>query len=168
MRSSSNHKVQEASTRVSQSLVYEHPTLDDLAQAIVSLVSFAESNKRDPIEEIKAAVDSFTGYLPIPQYDARSNAAIPTVVLLTGSTGNVGAHVLSSLLTEQKVSRVYTLNRTSAAGTKSRQHAAFVARGLPVDVLETGKLVELYGDITQDGFGLPKTAFNEVSLCTCI
>ena len=114
--------------------------------------------------DIKKMLQTYASHLPQPA------AAGPVlldgiVVLITGSTGNVGSHILASLLAEARIKRVYTLNRASSSD-QDRQTAAFKARGLPVDILEGNKFVKLVGDVTQERFGLSQTVYEEVRLKT--
>lgn len=122
-------------------------------------------DRKDHIEEIEKMVQRYTSDLPMPAF-AMDSPEVNTgsiVVLLTGSTGNVGAHILAALLAEPMVSRVYTLNRQSTSRIEDRQAATFADRGLPVELLGSEKLVQLVGDIGKDAFGLEDTLYKEVS-----
>ena len=99
---------------------------------------------------------SYAAHLPTPLAPAGA-ADPPAVVLLTGSTGNVGSHVLAALLAEPRVARVYALNRSAG-----RHADVFHARGLPGALLGGGKLVELRGDVTAERLGLDAGVFDEV------
>ena len=109
-------------------------------------------------------LDHYAKHLPTPLapadavYDPNN-----LVVLLTGSTGNVGSHILAALLGEKSVRKVFVLNRPSAS-PKERQSTAFAARGLPVDILSDPKLVLLSGDVTQEKLGLETTDFEQVNI----
>lgn len=106
---------------------------------------------------IKTTLDSYLKDLPKPVYTFPS-----IIVLLTGSTGNIGSHVLASLLNEPRVQRVYTLNRPSSTA-EDRQKATFIDRDLPVRLLGNGKLVQLSGVVTEDNFGLEPAVLDRVS-----
>lgn len=160
LRSSTDPNAQQASLRISPNFVYDHPTLHELAGAIANLVSTKpDAEVRDFAEDIRAILRSYTDHLPKPLHPADGKAPEKIAVLLTGSTGNVGSHVLATLLAEPRVSTVYTLNRSGPAG---RQAAAFTERGLPVELLNQGKFVSLTGDVTQERLGLDPEIFDEV------
>ncbi|GJE99007.1 acetyl-CoA synthetase-like protein [Phanerochaete sordida] len=161
LRASSDANAQKASAHVSQNFVYEHPTLQELAGVITELVKNPEHEKKDPVEEIRAMLASYTDHLPTPAHPADGTTPASPVVLLTGSTGNVGSHILASLLANKRIQRVYTLNRQSPYGSE-RDVLAFTERGLPRELLAQGKLVRLTGDVTQDRFGLEPEQFEEV------
>ena len=83
------------------------------------------------------------------------------VVLLTGSTGNIGSHILASLLADPRISRVYAFNRGQESA--HRQAVAFRARGLPADLLFSDKYVPLVGDLNEERFGLSHDVYDEAS-----
>ncbi|CAA7270507.1 unnamed protein product [Cyclocybe aegerita] len=85
-----------------------------------------------------------------------SSAPSEEVVLITGTTGTLGANVLEKLLENPSVKLVYALNRVSQNSTSlsDRQEAVFVRQGLDASPLESGKLVLLEGDLAEDHFGL--------------
>jgi hypothetical protein len=166
LRSSTDRDVQQSAIRISQNFVYDHPTLRVLATAIRRITaSKTEPNESDPTDMIKAMMRMYTSHLPKPicSDSARDRDTRPVTVLLTGSTGNVGCHVLASLLADTRVHRVYTLNRRSSSSSEGRQTSAFSARGLPLRLLGQGNLVQLVGDVTHDAFGLDQVVFEEVS-----
>ena len=99
----------------------------------------------------------------LPAFD-RAKAGVATgapVVLLTGATGNIGSHILASLLSEGSISRIYTLDRPSA-DPAARLRASLEDRALPGKLLQDPRLVCLFGDINQDKFGLEASTYNEV------
>ncbi|GBE89184.1 hypothetical protein SCP_1501920 [Sparassis crispa] len=58
------------------------------------------------------------------------------VVLVTGTTGNLGAYILAELIVNPHIARVYTHNR----GIADRQRAAFEGSHLPAKLLADPKL----------------------------
>lgn len=88
-------------------------------------------------------------------------AASPeVVVVLTGSTGGIGAHLLAVLLEEPKITKVYTLNRGNHV--VHRQKVSFEDKQLPVDLLDTPKLTQLAADLSREDLGLEPDILNEV------
>ena len=79
-----------------------------------------------------------------------------SVVLITGTTGGLGSYLLSSLLQDDRVEKVYAFNRpsTSSAFVLERQQSAFQDRELDVTVLSSKKLVFIEGDATKASLGL--------------
>ena len=146
--------------------MFENPTLHNLAQTIAAVVADGSGAvKKDVTKEIEVMIDAYAHHIPTPAY-AKNAVSAPkpgeAVVLLTGSTGNVGAHILASLLAESKVKKVYTLNRPGKPG-EDRLKEAFSDKGLDQALLANPKLVQLHGDVTQDGFGLDAAVIEEAS-----
>jgi len=107
-----------AAQMLTQTTVYSHPTITKLTDFVVALVAdpknFLIASNR--VNAIESMVDKYKAGLPKSILEGRN--ARPTdglVVLLTGSTGNLGAQLLASLLLDQKVKLVYTLDRPSLA-----------------------------------------------------
>ncbi len=90
----------------------------------------------------------------IPREDPTSHSMEkPWVVILTGSTGSLGTHILSALqmLPPTKVQKIYCLNRSQSA--EQAQAAAFLLRGLPpLD----GRVEFIQVTFGQPNFGLSK------------
>lgn len=161
LRSSEDANISKAATEVPQNFIFDHPTLRALAGGIAELINPGTgSESKDQIKDIEDMVAKYTKNMPTAKKDWPHPSQI--VVLLTGSTGNVGCHVLESLLSEPRISKVYTFNRPSAVPQAERQKDAFEARNLPVAALESPKLVYLVGDLAIENFGLEKEIFDEV------
>src|SRR6266511_1194259 len=64
------------------------------------------------------------------------------VVLITGSTGNMGSRVLVGLLKDEHVKTVYAINRPSAGkGISKRQMERFEDSGLDKELIRSSKVV---------------------------
>ena len=116
-----------------------------------------------PVQEIRAIVAKYTANIPTPRRVTAAPSNSNRVVLLTGSTGNVGSHILAHLLCDARISRVYVLNRPSD-DPLGRLKAAFSSRLLPTSILADNKLVFLVGDVSQVKFGLEEQQYDEVCI----
>ena len=147
---------------VHPNFVFEHPTLAELAATVVQLIhaGVAPSPVHAAVEGMKALIAKYSAQLPIaPRQRARARDAGETV-LLTGTTGRFGRHVLAQLLADPRVARVYALNRGSAL--EERQAAAFREAKLPLSLLAQGKLMLLSGDLGREDLGLEPALLAEV------
>ena len=117
---------------------------------------------RSTLDAMKAMVEKYTTNIPSPVAASASFRSCAPVVLLTGSTGNIGTHILASLLADARIGKVYTLNRPSSTDAHVRLKAAFADRRLPVESLYDSRCVSLVGDIGQDQFGLEPSVYSEV------
>lgn len=167
LRSSEDTNAQRAAAQVSQNFVFDHPTICQLSDAISTLVdpSSISVAAKDPVDEIKRFLDKYANGL------SRRNLPTPPIsqtgaaVLLTGSTGNLGSHIVAALLSDERVSKVYTFDR-SVSGTSplQRLELAFEDRGLSSSLLSTSKLVSLTGDLNEASFGLDEATYDEVRI----
>ncbi len=75
------------------------------------------------------------------------------VVLITGTTGSVGAATLAKLVQCDDVLKVYAINRLSQNGSSlfDRQKEALSSRGYAPQSCEVDKVILLEGDITKLG-----------------
>ncbi len=173
LRASPDYDAREASLKVSQEFVFENPTLQFLSSTLVSLihpdVNGVSPASTSSAEAIDTLIKKYTADLPAPRTAPNTPEGI--VVLLTGSTGALGSHILASLLAEDRVTKVYTFDRTSAdkKNVEERQKEAFEDRGLDISLLESSKLSALTGSLIQKDMGLSRATFGEVSsLCSSI
>lgn len=93
------------------------------------------------------------------------------VVLVTGTTGSLGCHLLVRLASNPEIRRIYALNRSPRDGKtiRQRQENALRARGLDADILDHSRVVLLEGSLLQPMFGLPDTIYNEVgTICPAL
>lgn len=86
------------------------------------------------------------------------------VVLLTGSTGALGSHILGELLKSDGIKKIYALNRKSVDDLHTRQAAAFIERGMDgqLKALLSERLTIIEGDTSVDGMGVDKQMYDEV------
>lgn len=165
LRSSKDPDAQSAANSISSNFVFEHSNIQRLATGISQLVNgqaVALPSNRSVLEsDILAMVDKYASGMPSPKANNHSGRAGPHIVLLTGATGNIGSHILGSLLADERVGRVYVLNRPSTEPA-ARLKAAFEFRKLPVDLLRSDKCVTLVGSVSQLNLGLDGERYSEV------
>jgi hypothetical protein len=161
--------------RIPLNIVFENPTLKDLAARIASLVgesgeSQTLDTKEQHIAAMNAMIEKYSIGLNGPANGTRINDTIDgathiarAVVLLTGSTGGLGSFVLSQMLGNSSVERVYALNRpSSSTPIAQRQRSAFLDKDLPVDLLSSSKLVYVETEASHDKCGLSSVLYDEV------
>ncbi|KAF9477786.1 acetyl-CoA synthetase-like protein [Pholiota conissans] len=161
-------ETQKAAQHVTQVTIYNNPSIDKLAAFISSAVADPEHFvlTTSKVDTIEAMISKYSFGLSVPT--APSNDAGPlqdgTVVLLTGSTGNLGAQILESLLRNPKVKMVYALNRRSSGpkSVRERQTERFLDKALDTSLLATERLVFLDGETSQKNLELPNSVYDEV------
>lgn len=163
LRSSADPAAQQAATHIAQEFVFTNPTLQKLAVAVVQLVHPERALNVHVSSEaqIMDFVEKYSADLPSPKAQTDHVSGEGVVVLLTGSTGNLGSHILAGLLQSPGVKAVYAVDRGSASA--ERLNASFLDRGLPVDLLRSAKLNTCGGDLSQPDLGLDAKTVEQVS-----
>ncbi|KII85651.1 hypothetical protein PLICRDRAFT_44986 [Plicaturopsis crispa FD-325 SS-3] len=168
LRSSLDDSAKAAVRLISQNIIFAYPTLTQLAAQISALV--AHPSIAATVDEGKTRIESMiTKYSSGLGGPARNGPlANKLIVLLTGSTGALGSHLLASLLTNPDVTRVYAFNRPSSGDSTllSRQAAAFEDQGFDIDFLKSEKLSLVEGDAAQERLGLPSGVYDELLAST--
>ena len=108
---------------VPQNIVYTHPSITALSgyvrASLAGNVADLEDEHAVHVSRMNALLDRYSADFPAPRLlpallgeDGRTAGE---VVLITGTTGVLGSHLLSQLLADRNVERVYALNRASGA-----------------------------------------------------
>jgi thioester reductase-like protein len=84
-------------------------------------------------------------------------------IVVTGTTGGLGSHLLARLLQSDKVERIWAMNRRSSKGNWDRQIASFEDKLLDVSLLESRKLVFVDVDLEDPRLGLSNELYDEAS-----
>lgn len=145
---------------ITDNVVYSHPTVN----ALTALVCGEEADRvtiEDLIKKYSVALD------PSVLRPSCDNVPIPEeqVVLVTGTTGNLGAEILLRLLEDKRVKRVYALNRKSSHTSSQQRHEErFKDRAFDTNLLSSSKVVYLEGEASERMLGLNTEAYEEVSI----
>lgn len=117
--------------------------------------------------EMEALVEDLrAGLLPI-SHEPEDSLPKPSqgLVLVTGTTGSLGAHVLAQLCGAEGESRIVALlRRRSGSSPLERQIAAFASRGLDVASLQSERLRVVDGNLDEPGLGLSQELYEEVGI----
>lgn len=109
--------------------------------------------------EMQALIDLYT--TKFPTHTPSQPASSSDVILLTGSTGALGANILAKLVASPTVSRVFALNRKGRS-LKGRQVASLRERGITLSEANWSKVTLIEGDASLPGFGIDVELFNAV------
>ena len=134
-------------SEVAANVCFEYPNVAALASHLSALRSGGSYTKRTEIDEMQALIDRYGRFSPRKVTDAGA----PRVVLLTGATGSLGAHLLATLLQIPGVEKIYCLNR--GANAQARTLESLKLRGLHLD-LPLDRVESFSADLTKPGFGL--------------
>ncbi|KAL6300002.1 hypothetical protein BKA93DRAFT_741263 [Sparassis latifolia] len=164
LRASFDPAANAAAVHVHSNFIFRHPTLVELAAAVVTLVhpshdAASTSISDEPAADIGAMIAQYTALLP-KSTPAASKRDGGSVVLITGTTGALGAHIIASILSDSRLKRVYALNRGTRVA--ERQRTAFEAARLPVKLLSDSRLKFLEGDMMREDLGLLSAVLGEI------
>ncbi|KAJ3181474.1 hypothetical protein HDU87_001083 [Geranomyces variabilis] len=108
-------------------------------------------------------VDQLATVTPLAKSNRTTSG--PRTVLLTGSTGALGVAVLSTLLNNSSVDKVYCLHR--GGDDLNRESQAYEQRGMDAEVLKTaakqGKVVGLNSKFEDEWLGVGQDKYNELA-----
>ena len=172
LRKSADPDIKKAAAHIPPNVIFENPTIQLLSSRITGLVNDSGSGQGQNVIEqhkqaINAMIEKYSVGLdgPVDGVLPSSRSIDPAVVLLTGSTGGLGSFLLSELLKSPTVERVFAFNRPSSRKSiEERQKSAFKDKGLPIELLNSNKLVYVEADAALEKCGLSATQYEEVGL----
>ncbi len=153
-------------------MVYSNPSVNKLSDAFFRLLGnkSAEGTHETPSEPRSTTQDvnlassmlkKYTSNLPSPVAGPTRLLSndVDIHVILTGSTGSLGSHLLDELLRQPRIVRITCLNR--ATDGKAKQLVSNAGRGLEADWPDA-RVQFLQADISQTQFGLPESIFTDL------
>ncbi|PBK97000.1 acetyl-CoA synthetase-like protein [Armillaria gallica] len=145
--------VQIDTRQTTENFVYAYPTISQLAVLLYSLargkLDAVHTEPDSRVKAMHAMVKKYSTGLPTSIGGMPPLAASSKIVLLTGTTGSLGSHILASLVLDTSVDRIYAVNRPGKLALLDRQREAFVSRGLNVGLLDSDKVVLVQVDISE-------------------
>ncbi|KAF7586115.1 hypothetical protein BBP40_009428 [Aspergillus hancockii] len=139
--------------------IYAHSTINKLAEFILKLITGDSVASIPSSERIKNMISKYTA--DIPTHSNLQNQLPPTsTVILTGSTGSLGAYLLHTLLKSSSVLKIYCFNRSDA---QFRQIQRFREKGFDPCPLEDQTKVEfLKVSFGEHHIGIEDAKYNEL------
>lgn len=146
---------------ISTSMVYSHPTITQLGQHLHQVLNGLSPmhgfNTGDRTTAMNQLIERYSSNLrPMDTRSRSVTSSSQICVAITGSTGSLGQHLLQSLLQDNNVSKIYCLNRSEDA--YSRTIDCFQARGLDTKIVE--KAVFLKTDFNDQKLGLSSAEYD--------
>lgn len=158
---------------VSQIQLLSDVTIRDIEARLTSSSSDASSNVTSqspeplsPAENLRTLLATFSSDIPFCPMQG-GGQPVPGVVLVTGTTGSVGAHVLANLLQDNHHSTVYALVQSHHNASESplqRQISTFRVYDLDVSLLSSKKFMVIGCNFEKDFLGIPEETYNQVSM----
>ncbi|KAL6699266.1 hypothetical protein J3F84DRAFT_247292 [Trichoderma pleuroticola] len=141
--------------------IYANPTIRGLADYLFSTAIIGQTDDDTSAKEISDMVEIIAEYsadLPPPNMDQLFPMDEAQTIIVTGTTGSLGAYTLDRLIENPRVAKVIAFNRGQDGG-RSRQPAYSAARGLNTDFSK----VEFLGvDLSKPYFNLDQAKYNNI------
>lgn len=146
------------------STIYTHPTIVKLTEEITHLAQTSrastEADEKTRVEKMSLMLQKYSaGMVAQKKQLSARNAKIPQTILLTGSTGALGSHLLERLAASDSITKIYCLNRSP--DSKRQQNRAMASRGLTSQWPKT-RVVFLTGDMSKRDLGLEPDAYADI------
>jgi hypothetical protein len=138
--------------------VYSYPTLRLLAEMLTRLAAGSPQEVFRRADAMEFMVQKYTQ--DFPKHHASAGAPPTPAVLITGTTGALGSHIVAELLALPEITTVYAFNRLGNTDIRERQRRSFAANGIDVLLLESPKLMLLDGNLNEPQFGLSQETFD--------
>ncbi|DAA77804.1 TPA_exp: putative NRPS-like enzyme [Trichophyton benhamiae CBS 112371] len=138
-------------TTLTPQMIYAHPTVGKLSNFLFALLNGVESNGICRLENVNSLLSKYTAGLP--DLEATKTHS----VILTGSTGSLGTYLLHRLLSDNRIAKVYCLNRSDVG---ERQTESFKHKGLKTELLEKAEF--LTASLSKERLGLEKEKYDEL------
>ncbi|KAF9870587.1 hypothetical protein CkaCkLH20_11893 [Colletotrichum karsti] len=149
----------EPSTKLTVADIYASPSIKQLAQhlheALGGLETTTTPRVEDRISTMNRIIDKYTA--DFKRSDIPSGP--PRCVVITGSTGSLGTHLLETLLSNEHISKIYCLNRDPQAS--ERQKRGFIERGKATAKMDA-KAIFLTIKLGERNLGLNSADFEDI------
>ncbi|KAL8873972.1 MAG: hypothetical protein Q9174_000626 [Haloplaca sp. 1 TL-2023] len=144
-----------SSKRLSQNVVFETSNVESLAKHLEQLRHGHDALVNDWRIVMKGMIQKYSVF----QRHSSGSVMFPKqhVVVLTGATGGLGAHLLSKLSLSPSVSQIYCLMR--GVNPLFRLHKALQDRKLDY---ESSKTIALTADLSQSSLDLDSSTYSEI------
>ncbi|GAB1525258.1 hypothetical protein RhiTH_008416 [Rhizoctonia solani] len=166
LNASPDFHIRSAATKVNQQTIFGNPTITQLVQVLVQLSTCNNTTVIDPVAEalrkIHAMIEKYKA--DWPTQEARNIQPVKKErVVVTGTTGGLGSHLLAQLLENEKVEKVWAMNRKSSKNNRDRELSSFEDKLLDVNLLKSEKLVFVDTDLEDPKLALPNEIYDEVN-----
>ena len=146
------------SRKLGQNVIYDKANVARLARYLYALRldDIAQEDDKGEIEGMRDLIKKYSTF--IEHVPGASSVSGGQVVILTGSTGSLGAHILATLLSRSDVRKVYCLVR----GKNPQERVLKALRQRNLNVPGTALFVALTSDLSRKDLGLSPEVFSKL------
>ncbi|KAF4554523.1 Non-canonical non-ribosomal peptide synthetase-like protein 4 [Elsinoe fawcettii] len=148
-------------TQLGQNVLYETGNIKGLARHLAALRTGeveASSNVHQIMNDLVGKYSHFDAF-----DQERLSTTEGEVVVLTGATGGLGAHLLAQLVRKPNVTSVWALTRAASdEAALGRTLASLASRDISLSPKELSKVVAVPSDLSKPDFGLGTDRYEEL------
>ncbi|ORY66082.1 uncharacterized protein BCR38DRAFT_429188 [Pseudomassariella vexata] len=146
--------------KLGQNVVFDYPSIAKLSNYLFKLATGSEDVKTRCVEdEMTEMIAKYGEFSPRP-------SRLPSSVVVTGTTGSLGAHVAARVASDPTVSRVYCLVRAKDQTDALRRVHDSLQNRRVYETLPPGaqhKIIPLISDFSNAHLGLSQSVYSEVT-----
>ncbi|KAK9367371.1 hypothetical protein V1509DRAFT_185320 [Lipomyces kononenkoae] len=147
-------------SKLSMNVVFEQPNCMALARHLYTLRTGHVFDKIDDIEVMRHLYENYSTFRPHVSGTAKS-AAHGEYMIITGTTGSLGAHVLAQALPVPHVKKIYCLVRASSTEQALlRVTSSLASKKITLDPQHLTKIAAYPSDFSRPDLGLPADVYN--------
>ncbi|GAB1528524.1 hypothetical protein RhiTH_011718 [Rhizoctonia solani] len=165
LNASPHSNIRSGATKVNQQTIFGNPTITQLVQVLVQLSTCNNTTVVDPVAEALGNIRTMIEKHKVdwPTQEARDIQPVKKErVVVTGTTGGLGSHLLAQLLQNEKVEKVWAINRKSSKNNRDREINSFEDKLLDVNLLKSEELVFVDADLEDPKLALPNEIYDEI------
>ncbi|KAL3464342.1 hypothetical protein BJX64DRAFT_286473 [Aspergillus heterothallicus] len=152
-RGSIKKNIDIGSAQLSHNVVFDQANIKKLAAHLFALRTGEQQDEEDELAVMSQLVVKYSNF--------HARAATKEVILLTGTTGSLGAYVLSRLMQKESVKKIYCLVRASSpSNALDRVLSNLASRSLPM--INVSKIVALPSQLGCEDLGLSQSMLSEL------
>ncbi|KAF7908711.1 uncharacterized protein EAF01_004466 [Botrytis porri] len=146
---------------LSQNVVFESSSVAGLAKKLCAIQKGEEvTDTEDVFEAMRTSVEKYSKFKP---HTPGTSSVEKKVVVLTGATGSLGAHILAQLSLDDEVHKVYCLVRGEHPNARIKE--SLIKRGLD-EVSSDPKITGLTSNLSDSTLGLENSILQELKTKT--
>lgn len=156
-----------ASLSIPTGKLYSYPSIESLSNYVYGVVTGGSAGAELSAEgglprskRLTALIEKYTNDLPEIHVNT-INHDHKHVAILTGSTGSLGNYILSELIFDPSISKIYCLNRSEDC--EARQVQSFKEKGLTVPANFSSRVEFLQAQFGTEKFGLSDSKYEELT-----
>ncbi|PYH44175.1 putative NRPS-like enzyme [Aspergillus saccharolyticus JOP 1030-1] len=163
LRSVISRKIDTNGHKLGLNIAFEQPTVRSLAHYLNGLKTGARDSGESIVEQMQAMIDKYSQF---EEHVPCANDLDGQYILITGSTGSLGSHVVAQLAANANVKKIYCpVRAASPIDAYTRLHQSLQARRIYTCMTPEArnKLVALPSDLSDPCLGLAPAVYTALT-----